>query len=187
MAATTTTTIRGVSLLTKQGRRSSHSFDLALSTEGIEIRRAGRPPQLMSWARVSRWDMEERKGYVVLTLRGEGAVTPLTVPGWTLDDLEDLLRDLTAGPAGAAPPTLPVVDVAPTPAPAVESAPPTGAADAVPAPERSGWQRHRQHNGGKPWKGVVTVVLLGLLATAVTLVLLQSAGIISWGFLGPTA
>ena len=37
------------------------------------------------------------------------------------------------------------------------------------------------------WKAVVTVVLLGLLATAVTLVLLQSAGVISWGFLGPTA
>jgi len=37
------------------------------------------------------------------------------------------------------------------------------------------------------WKPILTIVLLGLLATAVTLVLLQSAGIISWGFLGPTA
>jgi hypothetical protein len=37
------------------------------------------------------------------------------------------------------------------------------------------------------WKAVVTIVLLALLATAVTLVLLQSAGIIDWGFLGPTA
>ena len=37
------------------------------------------------------------------------------------------------------------------------------------------------------WKGVATAVLLGLLATAVTLVLLQSAGVISWSFLGPTA
>ena len=33
----------------------------------------------------------------------------------------------------------------------------------------------------------MTVVLLAVLAAAVTLVLLQSAGIISWGFLGPTA
>ena len=33
----------------------------------------------------------------------------------------------------------------------------------------------------------MTVVLLGVLATAVTLVLLQSAGVISWGFLGPIA
>jgi hypothetical protein len=187
MAATTTTTIRGVSLLTKQGRRSSHAFDLALSPDGIEIRRAGRPARLMSWARVSQWDIQERKGYVVLTLRSEGAATPLTVPGWTPDDLEILLRDLTAGSTGDAPPTLPVVDVAPTPAPAVEPAPPTGAPDAVPAEDPSGSERPRQHNGGKPWKTVVTVVLLGLLATTVTLVLLQSAGIISWSFLGPTA
>ena len=33
----------------------------------------------------------------------------------------------------------------------------------------------------------MTVVLLGVLATAVALVLLQSAGVISWGFLGPVA
>ena len=38
-----------------------------------------------------------------------------------------------------------------------------------------------------PWKAVVTVALLGVLAAAVTLVLLQSAGVISWGFLGPVA
>ncbi len=34
---------------------------------------------------------------------------------------------------------------------------------------------------------MVTVLLLGVLATAVTLVLLQSAGVINWSFLGPTA
>ena len=34
---------------------------------------------------------------------------------------------------------------------------------------------------------MTTVVLLGVLAAAVTLVLLQSAGVIDWGFLGPTA
>jgi hypothetical protein len=34
---------------------------------------------------------------------------------------------------------------------------------------------------------LVTVVLLGILATAVALVLLQSAGVIDWAFLGPVA
>ena len=34
---------------------------------------------------------------------------------------------------------------------------------------------------------MTTVVLLGALVAAVTLVLLQSAGVIDWGFLGPTA
>jgi hypothetical protein len=34
---------------------------------------------------------------------------------------------------------------------------------------------------------VVTVALLGVLATAIILVLLQSAGVINWGFLGPTS
>ena len=33
----------------------------------------------------------------------------------------------------------------------------------------------------------MTVVLLGVLAAAVVLVLLQSAGVISWSFLGPMA
>ena len=36
-------------------------------------------------------------------------------------------------------------------------------------------------------EAVVTVVLLGAVATAVSLVLLQSAGIINWSFLGPVA
>ena len=33
----------------------------------------------------------------------------------------------------------------------------------------------------------MTIVLLVVLATAVTLVLLQSAGVIDWSFLGPVA
>jgi hypothetical protein len=37
------------------------------------------------------------------------------------------------------------------------------------------------------WKLVVTIALLGVAATAITLVLLQSAGVISWSFLGPVA
>ncbi len=161
MTATATTTIKRVSLLTKQDRRSSHSFDLALSPDGIEVRRAGRPAQHLSWDRVSRWDIEERKGYVVLTLRGEGAATPLAIPEWTRDDLEVVLREVSAGPAAVAD------TVAPDPDPRQDEP--------------------RRRARPLPWKAVVTVVLLGLLATAVIVVLLQSAGIITWGFLGPTA
>ena len=71
------------------------------------------------------------------------------------------------------------------PAAAAEVAPPepawadTELADAL-APEPTVWQQ-------VPWKPVVTVVLLGLLVFAVIVVLLQSAGLIDWGFLGPTA
>ena len=52
-------------------------------------------------------------------------------------------------------------------------------ADAL-ATEPGVWQR-------LPWKPILTAVLLGLVAFAVLVVLLQSAGIIDWGFLGPTA
>jgi hypothetical protein len=48
-------------------------------------------------------------------------------------------------------------------------------------------ERSRSRTRTAAWKAVVTVVLLGVVAAAVTLVLLQSAGIIDWGFLGPTA
>ncbi len=40
---------------------------------------------------------------------------------------------------------------------------------------------------GSAWKSLVTLVLLGALAAAVVVVLLQSAGVISWSFLGPVA
>ena len=59
--------------------------------------RPGRPAQHMGWDRVSQWEIEERKGYVLLTLRGGGAVTPLSSRGGRLDDLEALMRDVTAG------------------------------------------------------------------------------------------
>lgn len=161
MAATTTTTIRGVSLVTRQRGRSRDTFDLALSLDGIEIRRPGRPVQHMAWSRVSEWEMEERPGYVLLTLRGGGAATPLVVPGWTLDDLEVLMREVTADSRGSVP-------------------------DAAPVTFRAAWRRLRRRPQ-LSWKAVTTVVLLGALVAAVTLVLLQSAGVIDWGFLGPTA
>ena len=105
MTATTTTTIRGVSIFSRQRRRKADVFDVALSPEGIVIRRPGRAEQQMGWERVSQWEIEERPGCVVLTLRGGGSVTPLKVTGWTLDDLETVMREATAGttgpPAGA--------------------------------------------------------------------------------------
>ena len=137
MAATTTTTIRGVSLLTPQRRRGGDAFDLALSLDGIEIRRPGQAVQRMSWSRVSQWEIEERRDYCLLTLRGDGAMTPLVVPGWTLDDLEVIMREVTADPggvAGAAPAggDAAVAPVAPleTPTPVTDATPstaPTGA------------------------------------------------------------
>lgn len=224
MTATTPTTITGVSILSRQKKRGNDTFELALSPEGIEVRRPERPAQLMSWDRVTEWEIEERKGFVLLTLHGPGATTPLVVPGWTLDDLEILMREVTGGTSAPAPraPADPVpaegddglmspaatpiaaavASVAPAPAPAVDPTPapeaaPTGMSEppaavvespAVAAPaeqlehatREAGWRRH-------PWRVVVTVVLLGVLATAVILVLLQSAGIIDWSFLGPVA
>ena len=59
----------------------------------------------MAWDRISQWEIEERPGCVVLTLRGDGSVTPLMVTGWTLDDLETVMREAdggTTGPAAAA-------------------------------------------------------------------------------------
>lgn len=201
VTATTPTTIEGVSILT--GKKRGEMFELALSREGIEVRRPERPAQHMSWDRVSQWEIEERKGYVLLTLRGQGATTPLVVPGWTLEDLEVLMRDVTSGPPANRPngsgpavaaesgdgASVAAVPATPTPAPTSASAP-VAEAPAPPPPTRAE-RRQRTDPGAArrrfPWKALVTVVLLGVLATAVILVLLQSAGIIDWNFLGPVA
>jgi hypothetical protein len=198
MTDTTTTTITGVSVLTKGRPPSGDAFDIAVSPDGIEIRRPGRPAQHMAWDRVSQWELEESPGGVLLTLRGDGAATPLFITGWTLDDLEHLLRSVAAdaappGPAGPAARDTPAApsggSLAPSaPAPAPTSAPaPAGATAARPRSQRRRHRRGRAQLAGVPWKAVVTVVLLGVLAAAVALVLLQSAGVIEWGFLGPTA
>jgi hypothetical protein len=240
VTATATTTIQGVSVLSRQKKRSADLFDLCLSTAGIEVRRPDRPVQQMSWDRVSEWEIEEQKDYVVLTLRGRGATTPLVVPGWSLDDLEVLMREVTAGatsydPNGPAPivtsaegngtmetkappapkasatkapparrvapkkmppaertaAAAPVAAVAPTPT----RQPPADAegeakSEAVAPPSRVAKRRQAtraRRSLQLSWKAVVTVVLLGALATAIILVLLQSAGVINWGFLGPVA
>jgi hypothetical protein len=147
----------------------------------------------MTWERIAQWELEERSDCLVLTLRGGGSVTPLMVKGWTLEDLETVMRDATEGTAGAEPER----DAAPAPVP--EEALPPAVAGAVIAPEpmpqpisepvqpraarRQAARRPRRRVG----KSLVTLVLLGILATAVVVVLLQSAGVISWSFLGPVA
>ncbi len=168
MTATTTTTIRDVSIFSRQRRRNADVFDLALSPEGVVIRRPGRAAQRMAWDRVSQWEIEEEPDCVVLTLRGSGSVTPLMVRGWTLDDLVAVMRQATAGTTGQR---------------AEETTPARTTPDQPRAARRRAARRPRRATR----KAVVTVVLLGVVAAAVTVVLLQSAGIISWGFLGPTA
>jgi hypothetical protein len=235
VTATTTTSIQGVSVFSTQKKRGAADvFELGLSPAGIEVRRPGRPVQQLPWDRVSEWEIEERKGHVLLTLRGRGATTPLVVPGWRLEDLELLMREVTLhattyvpegpGPivtdgngvtpsgapapaaAVAAPATPAAAPAPPTPRAPVAGAAATAAAAAVtstpsvpkpapasPTPTRGErrQQTTRARRTPRPrqvsWRAVVTVVLLGTLVTAVTLVLLQSAGVINWGFLGPVA
>ncbi len=164
MNASTSATIHGVSILSKQGKPPADVFDLALSPEGIAIQRPGRSDQHMSWERIAQWEIEERPDCVVLTLRGGGSVTPLMVQGWTVEDLETVMRETTGGGAGPA----------------------TVVADEAPAPRAA--RRHAARRQRRSfWKPLVTVALLGLVVAAVVLVLLQSAGVISWSFLGPVA
>ena len=201
--APTTTTLSGVSIFSRQRQRKADIFDIALSPEGIAIRRAGRPDQQMAWERIAQWEIEERPGFLLLTLRGGGSVTPLVVKGWGLEDLEAVMREVTAGsteveaePVAAAPPAPgpdPVPEevatgsppTAPTPAPV--GAPATAPPPEMPTPSRAARRQAAQRPRRSPVKVLVTVVLLGALATAVALVLLQSAGVISWSILGPVA
>jgi hypothetical protein len=189
VTASTTTTIRGVSIFSRQRKRKADVFDIALSPEGIAIRRPGRSEQHMTWERITQWELEERPGCIVLTLRGGGSVTPLVVKGWSLEDLETVMRDATEATTGP--------DEGADPVPAAAEAPPlTEALDAPgpqpePAPEPVRPRAARRQAARPPrrsiWKAIVTIVLLGVLATAVVVVLLQSAGVISWSFLGPVA
>ena len=199
-SATTTTTIQGASIHTGQRRPRGDVFDIELSPDGIEIRRTGQAPAHMSWSQVSQWEIEERRGGVLLTLRGEGATTPLVVPGWTLDDLDAVMRT-TAGASANAPTSTPASDGerrgrrgrrarrSRWPTPSRPPSHPQPRAETATAPGAIGtlrrWRIRRP--SAATWKAVVTLLLLGLVATAVTLVLLQSAGAIKWGFLGPTA
>jgi hypothetical protein len=172
VTASTTTTIRGVSIFSRQRTRKADVFDIALSSDGITIQRPGRSEQHMTWERISQWELEERPDCVLLTLRGGGSVTPLRVKGWTLEDLETVILEATAAPEGTA----------------VVAAPgDRGSPAGRPVRPRAARRHASPRPGRSVWKVLVTVALLGALAAAVTLVLLQSAGVISWSFLGPVA
>jgi hypothetical protein len=175
VTATTTTTIRGVSLFSRQRTRKADRFDMALSSEGIAIQRPGRSEQHISWERIEPWEIQERPGCVLLTLRGDGAVTPLMVKGWTIEDLETVMREATTGATDPPPATTVTSEAVTSEAAAPAAVPRSARRQAAGAPRRSAW------------RVFVTIVLLGALATAVTVVLLQSAGVISWSFLGPVA
>jgi hypothetical protein len=188
MAVTAPRTIAGVSVLAR-GKPSGDPFDIAVSHECIEIRRTGQRPRRMSWDRVSEWELEEQADHVVLTFRGEGAATPLLVTGWSVEDLEALLRTVTSGTDAGHNGATAVAGAVET-GTAVTAAPVSDhVADVVetPAVESRRQRRSRTRRPRVSGKAVLTVALLLVLATAVTLVLLQSAGIIDWGFLGPTA
>jgi ribosomal protein L12E/L44/L45/RPP1/RPP2 len=235
VTTTTTTTIRGVSLITGQGAPGHEVFEIVLSAGGIDFRRAERPGARLTWDRVSDWEIKQRKGEVVLTLQGVGAATPLLIPGWSASDLDALLRQLTEQPAAAAAAPAPAPDQAkqkkapatatntntntntntkPTndrtsgaktetgrpgvvdllgPAPAATATATTAgqveakSATSPPSAQTQAAPVRRRSRRLAPWKAVVTIALLGVVAAAVLIVLLQSAGIISWSILGPTS
>ena len=154
----------------------------------------------MAWDRIAHWEIVEKPGCVVLTLRGGGSVTPLMVKGWSLENLETVMREATTGatdPPPAAAVTFEAVTSEVVTSEAVTSEAVTfeavepeavepEAAPSAPVP-RSARRQAARPPRRSTWRVFVTVVLLGVLATAVTLVLLQSAGVISWSFLGPVA
>jgi hypothetical protein len=90
------TTLRGVTLFTKSRRKGDDTFDICISPNGIEIIRPGEEARQLEWGRVSNWEIEQRTHSVLLVLRGGGSVTPLMIPGWKVDDLDQLLRAMTA-------------------------------------------------------------------------------------------
>jgi hypothetical protein len=90
------TTLRGVTFFTKSRRKGDDAFDISISPNGIEIHRPNEEAQLLEWDRVSTWEIEQRKHSVLLILRGGGSVTPLLIPGWQVDDLDQLLCAMTA-------------------------------------------------------------------------------------------
>lgn len=182
MTTTTPTTIRGVSLvtplITRQGAPEPEVFEIVLSTGGIDFRRTERPDARLTWDSVSQWEIEEREDDILLTLQRGDATTPLLIPDWSAADLAALLRQLTEQPAQGRAAATPVRAKNPIRAKRpVESN--TGDPPGARAPSR-GARRLAS------WKAVVAFVLLGVLASAVAIVLLQSAGIIHWSFLGPT-
>ncbi len=137
------------------------------------------------------------------------------VKDWTLDDLETVMRDTTAGSRRSNTASVPGSELAPSvstdtdtdadadaDADADDAGAPGGDTVAMPSdaaplidmpkvlepiPPRSARRQAARRPRHRAWRAVVTMVLLGALAAAVVVILLQSAGVISWSFLGPTA
>jgi hypothetical protein len=204
----TPTTISGVSLITplitRQGAPAPEMFEIVLSAAGIDFRCTERPHARLTWDTVSEWEIEERETDVLLTLQQGDATTPLLIPGWSAADLAAVLRQLTGRPARAKAAAAvrgkhqvrtknPAETVAGGSPAQPDAARPGGAEPLEAAPgaaaetEEEPAARGSARRGRRrvSWKALVAVVLLGVLATAVALVLLQSAGVINWSFLGP--
>jgi hypothetical protein len=98
-------TLTGVTRLSRGRGGASEAFNVVLSGDGLEIRRPDEASRHLSWDGISEWEIEPRRGGVRLFLRGGGSVTPLSVPGWGVDELDAVLRELTAPatPADPAP------------------------------------------------------------------------------------
>jgi hypothetical protein len=123
--------MQGVTLFSKERGRHSDAFELALTYNGIEIRRPGESARHLSWERISEWEIEQRRGGVLLTLRGGGAVTPLVIPRWKVDELDLVLRDVTSHATDIA--LYPEAEPD-APAPVVTAAAPAAAMPAPPLP-----------------------------------------------------
>jgi hypothetical protein len=89
------TTLKGVTLLSKGRRRGGDIFDVILTPAGIEVERHGDAAGHLPWEHITEWEIEQRRGGVCLIVRGGGAVTPLVVPRWSVDDLDAALRFAT--------------------------------------------------------------------------------------------
>jgi hypothetical protein len=133
------TTLRGVTLFTKGRDRTDDVFDIAISPEGIAILRPDQEVRLLEWSRVATWELEQRRRRVLMILRGGGSVTPLMIPDWTVDDLDQVLQEATAhlvqaglGPEEIEPDALAVPTVL---VEAVEAIEPVEAAEPMPGPD----------------------------------------------------
>jgi len=90
-------TIPDVSLYSKERNKNIDTFDLTFTYQGIDIERPDGEVRHLPWERITEWEIEQRRGGVLLTLRGSGSVTPLIIPKWRVDDLDEVLRDVTSG------------------------------------------------------------------------------------------
>ncbi len=134
-------TIADVSLYSKDRGRAS-VFNLTLDYDGIAIQPPGETPRHLPWTRITEWEIQQRRGGVLLILRGGGAVTPLLIPKWTVDDLDRVLRDVTSGlpdpdvPTERMPFDISIDEVA-VPEPELPFTAPVVAATAPPIPARA--------------------------------------------------